>query len=168
MARTHKPKGKEKQMSNPASQNPKPLSNLGSLRTLGAPWPERKVSRHRATGSVLTAEARLSLILQSLGVRRPYRLGRSPSCPSLHISSSSKASLSPGASQPSPGKSLAARFQLSLLWGAPRSRDHRSQGNGGRVAHVPSGPFPTRAGLWGQGRREVSVQPRTYALDVSW
>lgn len=116
-------------MSNPASQNPKPLSNLGSLRASGAHWPEREVSRHRATGSVLTAAARLSLILPSLRVRRPYRLGRSPSCPSLRVPSSTKASLSPGASQPSPGKSLAARFQLSLLWGAPRYRDHRSQGN---------------------------------------
>lgn len=117
-------------MSNPTSPNPKPLSNLGSLRASGAHWPEREVSRHRATGSVLTAAAaRLSLILPSLGVRRPYRVSRNPSCPSLHIPSSSKASLSPGASQPSPGKSLAARFQLSLLWGAPRSQDHRSQGN---------------------------------------
>lgn len=87
------------------------------------------MSRHTATGSVLTAAARLSLILPSLEVRRPYRPGISPSCPSLRVPSSSKASLSPGASQPSPGKSLAARFQLSLLWGAPRHRDHRSQGN---------------------------------------
>lgn len=44
-------------------------------------------------------------------------------------SSSPKASLSPGASQLSPGKSLAARFQLSLLWRAPRYRDHGSQGS---------------------------------------
>lgn len=62
-------------------------------------------------------------------MRRPYRLGKSPSCPSFPVPSSSKASLSLGASKPSPGKSLAARFQLSLLWGAPRYRDHRSQGN---------------------------------------
>lgn len=55
-------------MSNLASQNPKPLSNLGSLRASGAHWPEREVSRHRATGSVLTAAARLSLILPSLRV----------------------------------------------------------------------------------------------------
>lgn len=52
-----------------------------------------------------------------------------PFLPQPPASSSSKASLSPGASQPSPGKSLAAGFQLSLLWGAPRYRDHLSQGS---------------------------------------
>lgn len=44
-----------------------------------------------------------------------------------------QAALSPAASQPRPGASLAARSQLSLLWGAPSYRVHRGhQGKGRR------------------------------------
>ena len=68
-------------MSNPASQNPKALSNLGSLRALGAHWPEREVSRHRATGSVLTAAARLSLIFPKSGNEATIQTRQKPFLP---------------------------------------------------------------------------------------
>lgn len=115
-------------------------------RTSGGSQAQRVVSRQSATGFRPGASGEATAGAPATEARCPCRLGRSersPSCPNLHTSSSSiQPSLSPPASQPRPGTSLAARSQLSLLWGAPSYRGRRLRHRRGRG--VPAGPGGAR------------------------
>lgn len=88
-----------------------------------------------------------------------------------------QASLSPAASQPRPGASVAARSQLSLLWGAPshRGRRRRRRGRGrepGRLgarggARGRAAPAGLGAAVRGGGRgRKAPAGPDAPAARV--